>query len=320
MLGIVLLYATGTPSWKSLPDEAARLRFTRYVVARYAAFHVAFIVTGEWHFMVREHDLFRAIGRDIKSADPHGRMTGIHPGPGPYFSSQDYAGEDWMSFGEYAQAYFAPETQEANDWHRHDLREFIIAARRHGKPVVDCEYAYYLRDQDFDGIIDKPNSHSRESFRRASWMMPMGGGYFVTGFGTTYFGGWREVGPFLVDDPRHAEAVADLGRLKAFFTSLDWWLLEPHDELCRASGGFAYCLADSGVVHVVYCAGSRGAELTIGAGEAKGPASESYVASRFDPRTGESTQLPSPSGGSVWLEAPDARDWVFLVRRKGAGA
>ncbi len=78
--------------------------------------------------------------------------------------------------------------------------------------------------------MDKPNSHTRDSFRRASWMMPMGGGYFVTGFGTTYFGGRREKGPFLVDNPAHAEAIADLQRLHRFFTSLDWWLLSPHDE------------------------------------------------------------------------------------------
>ena len=27
--------------------------------------------------------------------------------------------------------------------------------------------AYYLRDQDYDGIVDKPTAHAR--FRRASW-------------------------------------------------------------------------------------------------------------------------------------------------------
>jgi len=303
--GIVILYAIGDPSWKSLPTDEARLRFARYVVARYAAFHTVFLVTGEWQYMVNDWELFRAIGREVRATDPHGRMIGIHSGPGPYFSSQDFAGEEWMSFGDYAQAYFAPDQQEATDAHRHDLREFIRAARRHRKPVVDSEYAYYLRDQDFDGVVDKPNSHTRDSFRRASWMMPMGGGYFVTGFGTTYFGGRREVGPFLVDNPRHADAIADLDRLRRFFTSLEWWRLEPHDASVSTPGGYVYCLADPGRTYVVYLVGSPGAELKLEEG--------GYSVSRFDPRIGAATALPAPAGGLARLEAPDTQDWVFLA-------
>jgi len=174
--------------------------------------------------MAKETDLFRAVGVEIRRTDPHGRMIGIHPGPGPYISSQEFSTEDWMSFGDYAQAYFAPSREEATDANRDDLRKFILAARKYRKPVVDAEYAYYLRDQDFDGIVDKPNSHTRDSFRRASWVIPMGGGYFVTGFGTTYFGGRREVGPFLVDNPRHTEAIADLDRLHRFFDEKCIWM------------------------------------------------------------------------------------------------
>jgi hypothetical protein len=306
--GIVLLYAKGDPYWKSLPTDEARLRFTRYVVARYAAFDVVFLVAGEWHYMINEADLFRAIGREIRRTDPHGRMIGIHPGPGPHISSQVFADDDWMSFGEYAQAYYAPARVEATDANRDNLRKFIMDARKHNKPVVDAEYAYYLRDQDFDGIVDKPNSHTRDSFRRASWVIPMGGGYFVTGFGTTYYGGRRDAGPFLVDNPKHKDAIADLDRLHKFFTSLEWWKLEPHDELVRGDGGYAYCLAEPGRTYVVYAAGSRGAELKLPDGK--------YSVSRCDPRTGESTELPASPGGSVRLDAPDTQDWVFLGKAK----
>jgi hypothetical protein len=298
--GIVVLYGLGDPSWRSLPDDGARMRF-----ARYAVFDVVFLVAGEWQYMAGEADLFRAIGREIRSTDPHGRMIGIHPGPGPYISSQEFADDDWMSFGEYAQAYFAPDKEEATDAHRDALHAFILDARRHGKPVVDAEYAYYLRDQDFDGVVDKPNSHTRDSYRRASWVIPMAGGYFVTGFGTTYFGGRREVGPFFVDDPRHAVAVTDLDHLHRFFTSLPWWQLEPHDELAKANGGYAYCLAEPGHTYAVYIAGSRGAELRLADG--------AYRLSRYDPRTGERTELPGPAGGVARLDAPDAQDWAFLL-------
>jgi hypothetical protein len=304
--GMVLLYAKGDPCWKSLPDDEARLRFARYVVARYAAFDVVFLVTGEWHFMAKQPDLFRAIGREIRKTDPHGRMIGIHPGPeSGGISSQEFAGDDWMSFGEYAQAYFAPHTREATDTDRDNLHRFIVAARKHNKPVVDAEYAYYLRDQDYDGVVDKPHSHTRDSFRRASWTIAMGGGYFVTGFGTTYFGGRREVGPFLVDNPKHQEAAADLDHLHTFFTSLPWWRLEPHDEQVTADAGYAYCLADIGKTYVIYVAGGHGATLKL--------VGEEYSLRRYDPRTGQSTELPAPAGDVVRTVAPDAQDWVFLV-------
>ena len=306
--GMVVLYGRGDPYWGSLPSDEARMRFARYAVARYAAFPVVFLVAGEWQYMVGQADLFRAIGREIRKTDPHGRMIGIHPGPGPYISSQEFADEDWMGFGEYAQAYFAPDKEEATDAHRDALRAFILAARKHNKPVVDAEYAFYLRDQDFDGIVDKPNSHTRDSFRRASWVIPMGGGYFVTGFGTTYFGGRREVGPFLVDDPRHKEAVADLDRLHRFFASLPWWLLEPHDEMVKADGGYAYCLAEVGKTYVIYVVRSKGADLRLEGGK--------YSLSRYDPRTGQSTELTGPGGRSARLTAPDPQDWVFLVTAK----
>lgn len=311
--GMVLLYARGDPCWKSLPDDEARLRFARYVVARYAAFDIVFLVAGEWHFMAKQPDLFRTIGREIRKTDPHGRMIGIHPGPESVgISSQEFAGDDWMSFGEYAQAYFAPHAREATDADRDSLRQFIVAARKHNKPVVNAEYAYYLRDQDYDGSVDKPHSHTRDSFRRASWAIAMGGGYFVTGFGTTYFGGRREVGPFLVDNPRHQDAVSDLGHLHTFFTALPWWVLEPHDEWVTTNGGYAYCLADAGKTYVIYVAGGKGTTLKTAGG--------AYSVARYDPRTGQSTELPAPTGEVVQLVAPGPQDWVFLVKaRVGVG-
>jgi len=136
----------------------------------------------------------------------------------------------------------------------------------------------------------------------------MGGGYFVTGFGTTYFGGRREVGPFLVDNPKHKDAVSDLDHLHTFFTSLRWWRLEPHDERVTANGGYAYCLADADKTWVVYFAGGQGASLKTNGGE--------YSLWRYDPRTGQSAELPAAAGESVQLVAPDSQDWVFLVKAK----
>ncbi|MGH7782729.1 MAG: hypothetical protein ACREO5_02645, partial [Candidatus Binatia bacterium] len=111
--------------------------------------------------------------------------------------------------------------------------------------------------------MDKQNSHNRTAFRRASWVLSMAGGYFVTGFASTYYGGWSGRGvPFDPDDSRNDNAVADLQNLKNFYTSRQWWRLDPHDELVRAHYG--YCLAEIGQMYVVYAEESNAVSLDLG--------------------------------------------------------
>ena len=99
-------------------------------------------------------------------------------------SSREFNIAEWMSFGDYQQNY--------NELHRR-----ILESRKFNKPVVNGEYGYYLRDQDGNEIPDKSNSTSLKSIRFASWDIVMAGGYFVTGFGTTYFGGYRDPAPLM---------------------------------------------------------------------------------------------------------------------------
>lgn len=43
-------------------------------------------------------------------------------------------------------------------------------------------------------MVDKANGTSVRSMRNASYDIVMAGGYFVTGFGPTYWGGYRDPG------------------------------------------------------------------------------------------------------------------------------
>ena len=99
------------------------------------------------------------------------------------------------------------------------------------KPVVNSEYGYHLRDQNGDGVPDKDNSTSLESIRHSTWDIVMAGAYAVTGFGTTYFGGHRDPGPFDLDAAKNKPWESQFGVIKKLFTGLAWWTLEPHDEL-----------------------------------------------------------------------------------------
>jgi len=238
--GLVLAWSRGKESWASFPDDKARLRYARYVVARYSALDVVFIVAGEWDLAGRAHrERYVRLGHAIRAADPHKRPIAVHAGVAR--STEEFATEPWITFGDYQQMYRAPHDREATPIERLSLHNHLLKARVHGKPVVNAEYAYYLRDMSRDRSyhardipgVDKPHSHTRQSFRRASWALAMAGGYFVSGFGSTYFGGWRHDGPFDVDDIRNDPAEDDLTRLASFFRNLPWWRLAPMDGLLR---------------------------------------------------------------------------------------
>ncbi len=306
-------------SWGRFPDVAARLRYARYIAARYAAYNVFFIVSGEWHGEVRnrqqsEEDVrseFIAIGDALHAADPHDRMVAIHPMTSGG-SVREFNVADWMSFGDYQQNY-------------NRLHQRIIDSRQFNKPIVNSEYGYHLRDSNGDGIPDKDNSTSLESMRHATWDIVTAGGYVVTGFGTTYFGGNRDPGPFDLEAAKNDDWERQIGLIRPFFEQLDYWTLEPHDELLRCgtsrgkdgkeSGHTAppqttyWCLAEPGRQYVLYARGvTQPVELAL---DKPTPA---LSATLFNPRTGETKSLGHTEGERYSFTPPDEHDWVVVLR------
>jgi hypothetical protein len=307
--------------WHRFPSLEARHRYARYAAARYSAFDVYFLVSGEWHAEVTRRrtseDPVRAeffeLGQTLRAADPHGRMAGIHPMTSQG-SVREFNAAPWMSFGDYQQNY-------------RDLHGRILESLRFGKPVVNSEYGYFLRDQNGDGKPDKDNSTSLESMRHATWDIAMAGGYVVTGFGTTCFGGNRDPGPFDVEAIKNKPWERQIGLVKRLFTSLEWCKLRPHDDLltCFAPRGTDsvelgqtappratwWCLAEPERQYVVYVRGTKEAvELTITGATLK-------RLQRFDPRTGELEDLGTTSGQARWrFQPPDTQDWVMVAKPK----
>ncbi|MGQ9650779.1 MAG: apiosidase-like domain-containing protein [Phycisphaerae bacterium] len=284
------------PSWKSFASDAARLRYARYVVARYSAFNVLFVVVGEWQESGSDAPIYQAIGSEIAASDPHDRPVAIHCTPDPGTVEPQFATASWMSFGDFQQRYT-------------DLHQGILNARVYDKPVINAEYAYYLRDMDGDGIVDKPNSATLEQIRHATWDIVMAGGYFVTGWGTTYWNGLRDPGPFHPDDPRNDDWEENVQHIRRLFTSVPWWELEPADA--RVTGpGTHYCLAAGFDRHLIYVRQTTGpVSLSL-----QGTPRILYAVERFDPRTGIRLLLPEHQAPVVLsISPPDNQDWVYLV-------
>jgi hypothetical protein len=153
----------------------------------------------------------------------------------------------------------------------------------------------------------------------------MAGGYLVTGFGTTYFGGNRDPGPFNLTAAKNRPWEEQIGQLPAILTTMDWWKLAPHDELLtcdtpRGKEGQEYgrtvppattywCLADPGRQYLLYARGlSRPVQLTLES------AAGQLAVARYNPRTGEKADLePAAAGVRYQFVPPDAQDWVVSL-------
>ena len=196
-------------AWRKFPSVEARRRYARYIAARYAAFDVYFIVSGEWHAEIATRGStedavrkeFIELGAVLRASDAHQRMIAIHP-MNENGSVREFNEAPWMSFGDYQQNYV-------------DLHGRVLQSLQFNKPVVNSEYGYYLRDQNGDGTPDKENGTTLEIIRHATWDIVMAGGYVVTGFGTTYFGGNRDPGPFDVEAERNRPWEAQMGYLES---------------------------------------------------------------------------------------------------------
>jgi hypothetical protein len=282
--------------WAGFANDEARLRYARYIVSRYSAYNVAFNVAGEWNEYASK-DMYQKIAEEIVRHDPHNRLIAIHPGELSY-TVEEFATEDWMSFGDYQQNY-------------RKLYQRILAARDHDKPVVNSEYAYYLRDSNGDGKVDKPNSRTLEDIRHATWDIVMAGGYFVTGWGNTYFGGTRDPGTFDVDAPQNDEWEAEVQHVAKLFNNLEWWKLKPEDELLEGSGQY-YLLAEPGQQYVAYVRNTtKPLSLDLGDGS-----SGTYQVRLYNPRSGGYRELSDSQQENIMtLTPPDRQDWVFVITR-----
>ncbi len=295
-VGFLLAWKEG--QWSQFKDQTSRKRYCRYVAARYSAYNVVWIISGEYdeepYLDPNSIQEWSELAMEIKKNDPHHRMITIH-GTG---SVSEFANLGWMSFGDYMQIY-------------DHLHNKILAARLYDKPVINAEYAYFLRDKDGDGVVDKPNSATLEEFRNASWDIVMAGGYFVTGFGTTYAGGEKDPGPFNVHDPKNDPAEEDLQHIRTFFTTIEnWWQLEPADASITGNG-IHYCLREIGKHYIVYVRNATD-PFMLDLGTAS---FDNYIIKTFNPRTGEwKDTLTMDISGSVSLRPPDGNDWLFELK------
>jgi hypothetical protein len=343
-------------SWMSFPNEAARLRYARYVVARYSAYNVLFLLTLEWGPAPKPIDyqtrvaMFNRIGVEVGNHDPHHRLLGIHD-DSDFLPDEFYGNASrWNTLGQYAQysgsdygypwsdgctppddanckgRFATPRDRYSLHMGLYDVR----VKRNRNRPVINGEYAFFLRRGMLahPAVVNRGHSHNRPTFRKAAWVLAMAGTYFVPGFWRTYYGGWAGYNTaFQPDDPEAIPAVGDLQRLHGFFTQREngspreWWKLVPHDEVVSSSPNRL-----DGTEGYAYCLAEPGQSYIVYTENTRSTelvlgdvTDATYRVTRFDPRTATRTVIKtSISGGTaVTLSTPDTEDWVYEVQRNG---
>jgi hypothetical protein len=250
--------------------------YFRWLVARYAAYpNVNWSFSKEAH---NEKDLAYKLGRFelLRAQDPYHRLITNHDDDRAYDS------------GAYDKLLDYRSDQQHSKWY-----ETIRAQRaRRQWPVINVEFGYEhgpggLQDKTY-GVVQPP-----EEVCRRAWEITMAGGY--TAYYYTYTA-WDVIRP--QDTP---PGYAYFQRLRAFFETTGYWLMEPADGL--ASRG--RCLANPGTEYVVFL--DRAAPFTLKLAGLAGPLPSAW----YQPLTGKGIDAGALSNGEHSLRPP--ADWDGMV-------
>ncbi len=176
----------------------------------------------------------------------------------------------------------------------------IIYNLGHNMPVVNDEYGY-LGDA-------TPINLTQTQHRWTIWGIATAGGAISIGDNRQAPTGTPEISGDWLDAPEYD----DIQRLIDFFTTkrLEYWKMSSQNSL-KTSGTRIYILAETGRQYLIYSAVGGAFAINIAPG--------TYLARRYNPRTGEEAMLGELHGGqSHSFTMPDANDWVLYLQAKAA--
>jgi hypothetical protein len=297
--GIMPVIGFGFHQGLNAPTPEGLRRLWRYVLARYGAFAVGWLLCGEYNQaggpdgQLTEADTARidkllALGQFIKEHDPFRRALTVHP---------------WWYGGEGRQAWPAP-------WYDYVLLQgghgqdgpppaTYADARATGKPFLEGEVTY-------EGIFGFSAAVVRRNAYKAMQCGSLGFTYGAHGLwyptqsaDDMKFADWGTPVPWW--EALQAPGGAQMAHLRAIYASLPWWTLTPVAADTVLTGApDALASTDGRGLTVVYLPAA--VPLTPAA-----PATLTLA----NPRTGAITDLGPVSGT---LALPDAEDWVVVIR------
>jgi len=295
-----------------------------YVVARYAAYNIIWVLSGEWDIRTKQYppdltdnerktraNLYKTYGRFLKAIDPYQHPITIHPGtPNRSQSSSEFFSEEsWLDFN-MQQTFRQVKVPFYND-----IYTLAVADRKFGRPIVNGESHYEERSK------SQPSSARCMQVRQNAWGCYMAGAYYT--YGATGIWDWA-YGLSLRPDLKWLKektipwqkaveypGATQMTYLYNFFVNhTRYWRMNPQNDLVNTHN---LCLADSGREYVIYM--PEGGMLIFSLPKGN------YVFDWFDPTTGkflEQSKQITVEKESISFSSPlrENHDVVLHVRNE----
>jgi hypothetical protein len=313
----VLLWSTGPVGLSpgvTLPDDQLIL-LARYIVARYGAHQVIWILNGDGNYLGGRADRWKKIGRAV-FGDHSNRPVTMHPG-GQQWVADEFRNEPWFSFNSYQSGHGGNE--RAWRW----LTE--------GPPAED-----WKKEPHLPSINLEPNYEAHNSFptlkpfdahdvrRAAYWSLLVAPPAGVT-YGAHGVWSWELTPNLPMNHPTTGVArpwyqamqlpgSTSMKHLKTLFDSLEWWTLRPALELITDQPGradptrfVAAAQSEDKSWAIVYI--PVGGSIAVHTGSIKGAA----LAKWFNPRLGEWCAAEKLTAPDQTFRTPDSDDWILWI-------
>ena len=312
----VLLWALGDEAGNPgfLP-EAEAVKLARYMVARYSAYHVVWLIGGDADYAGENAPRWKRIGRALFRSVEHA-PTFLHP-RGMRWPWDEYENEEWLS----ALGYQSGHGDDAKTlaW-IHSGPPSTEWQKGPAKPVVNLEPPY----EDHVGYQSKER-HTAYNVRRASYWSLLVSPLAGVSYGAHGVWSWETEPRVPLNHERTgvakpwSEAIelpgsAQMKHLRALFDSLPWWQLRPAQDLLASQPGVAdpakfvtAARSEEGNAAVVYL--PVGGEISLNSQRAAGLAKAEW----FDPRTG--ARQSAQASGANRYRAPSGEDWVLVLSK-----
>jgi hypothetical protein len=335
------------PTWigKQFPMSLADAkRVSRYLMARYGAYNIVWSLSGEYQYSY--HNIsppwntgdWNELGEAVQSCNTFGHPVSVHPSgrqnpkdppewpieahqgsSGGEFHDEAWLDHNWLQTGHAAERLWRVPFRVAENY-----------AGIPAKPVVHSEGFYENHKRDGAGA---------SQIRWQVWTAFLNG---AAGHGYGGGGVWQFYDP---SDPggvgrdrrnsppasgatwREALNYPGAGQIKHardFFTSFDWWTLEPHRDWIRIDGAVPntesltdpHCAAKPGERYIIYIPeGNAGKTIDV-----HNLDNRAYKAQWFNPRDGSLSTINNGSSinaelGEEWSAPPmqDSDDWVLCL-------
>ena len=297
----------------SLADDQL-IVLIRYLISRYGAHQVAWILAGDGIYQGAEAERWRRIGRATLSGSR--RLTTIHPSA-RLWVNQEFESESWYSFNGYQSGQF--NDAESSQW---------INAGRPGEvrqPTINLEPCY----EDHQPLNAQDGRIDARDVRRACYWSLLASPVAGVSYGAHGIWSWENFSSVPFSHPNSgvarpwSEAMklpgsASISHLQSIVCSIDWWRLNRCPEMLAAQPGIddplhfvaAACSPERDLA-LIYA--PEGGQIQIRADSLAGGL-EVFC---FDPANGIRLWTQRLGNGVCPMDCGNGADRLLLIKPKG---